>query len=264
MKLSLKLPLAFAAALGLLLLGALFGMVRLNSAIDTYEHDVLQTVAAHKMVSRIESDFAAGVQEWKNVLLRGKEPKDLDKYWASHETEMKKVSAGLKELESMLTDEARKTAVRTLGAEIGNTEDAYKKALEAFNAADHDPIAGDMAARGKDREATNQMDALKKQLNEAEQTSTVSAASGAKSSSAVSLIVMLVAAFAGMVGAVWLSRQIVRPLQEAVHVANEVAHGNLSTRISEGGGRRSGCTHALLEGNASQSGPPCHQCAPGF
>lgn len=42
MKLSLKLPLAFALALGLLFAGGLFGITRLNQAVHTYEHDVLR------------------------------------------------------------------------------------------------------------------------------------------------------------------------------------------------------------------------------
>ena len=48
MKLSLKLPLAFALALGLLFLGALFGIARLNNSLNVFEHEVLGTVAVHK------------------------------------------------------------------------------------------------------------------------------------------------------------------------------------------------------------------------
>lgn len=37
MKLGLKLPLAFALSLALMLTGALFGIFRLNQAVDVYE-----------------------------------------------------------------------------------------------------------------------------------------------------------------------------------------------------------------------------------
>jgi methyl-accepting chemotaxis protein-1 (serine sensor receptor) len=40
MKISLKLPLAFALALGLLLAGAIFGITSLRGAVDTFEHEV--------------------------------------------------------------------------------------------------------------------------------------------------------------------------------------------------------------------------------
>ena len=68
MNLRLKLPLSFALALGLMFLGALFGIYKLNHSLDVYEHQVLATVAAHKKVAQIDSQFSTAVQEWKNVL----------------------------------------------------------------------------------------------------------------------------------------------------------------------------------------------------
>jgi len=48
MKLSLKLPLAFALALALLFGGGLFGIFKLNQALTTYELDVSNHVAGYK------------------------------------------------------------------------------------------------------------------------------------------------------------------------------------------------------------------------
>ena len=48
MTLSLKLPLAFAQALGLLFSGGMFGISRLNASLNVYENKVLSTVAASK------------------------------------------------------------------------------------------------------------------------------------------------------------------------------------------------------------------------
>jgi hypothetical protein len=85
MKISVRLPLAFAAALSLLFAGALFGIYRLNVAVATYQGDVLSHVAANKTGAEVSSVFATAIQEWKNVLLRGKQQGDLDKYWAAHQ-----------------------------------------------------------------------------------------------------------------------------------------------------------------------------------
>ena len=65
MKLSLKLPLAFAISLALLLAGALIGIYQLNRAVATYEHDVLHHVAAHKKAAETIGLFAVAIQEWK-------------------------------------------------------------------------------------------------------------------------------------------------------------------------------------------------------
>ncbi len=95
MKLSLKLPLAFAIALALLFVGGMFGISTLNSAVGTYQDDVLGHVAANKKAADIAGNFSTAIQEWKNVLLRGKEPKDLERYWTAHQKEMAAVGKGL-------------------------------------------------------------------------------------------------------------------------------------------------------------------------
>ena len=72
MKLSVKLPLAFALSLALLFAGGIFGIYKLNQAIAAFEVDVLGHVAAHKKGAEVASNFAVAIQEWKSVLLRGK------------------------------------------------------------------------------------------------------------------------------------------------------------------------------------------------
>ena len=152
MKLGQKLPLAFALALGLMLAGALFGIVRLNGVLNTFEHEVLQTVDAHERVAIVNTDFATAVQEWKNVLLRGKEPKDLEKYWSAHQKAFQKAREGLTGVEGVLMDDALKERVKKLNAEIGNAASGYQAAFDAFKAAEMDPTPGDTTAKGKHRE----------------------------------------------------------------------------------------------------------------
>ena len=231
MKLKLKLPLAFALAMGLMFLGALFGIYRLNHALNVYEHQVLDTVAAHKKVAQIDAKFSTAIQEWKNVLLRGKEPKDLDKYWAAHLKEMKAVQDSLQELNKMPMDSAAKETLNKLDRAIPVVAEAYKKAFEDFKAADLDSAAGDKAARGKDRESGALMVELKERLSKAETDTSDAATKDAIQSTMVALGVLVAVFAVGLVGGIWLSRQIVLPLSDAVDLAEKVAHGHLNNHI---------------------------------
>ena len=231
MKLSVKLPLSFALALGLLFLGAMFGIFKLNSSLDVYEHQVLATVAAHKKVAQVDAKFSTAIQEWKNVLLRGKDPKDLDKYWASHLKEMNEVQDGLRELEKMSMDSTAKDSLGKLHQAVPVVSEAYKNAFEVFKSSGFDSAAGDKAARGKDRESGALMTELKEKLSKAESATSEAATKDAQRSTMLALTVMLVVTGVGLVGGVWLSRQIIHPLQQAVTLAEQVAHGHLNNPI---------------------------------
>ncbi|WP_296690802.1 methyl-accepting chemotaxis protein [Rhodoferax sp.] len=231
MKLSLKLPLAFAVALGLLFLGALFGIARLNSALDVYEHQVLGSVGAHKKVAQIDARFSVAIQEWKNVLLRGKEPKDLEKYWTAHLSAMREVREGLRELDKMDMDREAKATLQKIEQAIPIVGDAYKKAFEEFKAAGFDPTVGDKVARGKDRESGILLVELKEKLSKAELDTSSAATKEADRSTMLALLVMVVITMIGMGGAFWLSRQIVTSMAQAVEVAKQVADGNLAVPI---------------------------------
>ena len=231
MKLSLKLPLAFALALGLLFLGGMFGISRLNAALSVYENKVLSTVAANKKVAQVDARLFTAIQEWKNVLLRGKEPADLNKYWASHLKEMKEVQDGLKELDKMGMENESKVTLQKLDRAIPVLGEVYKKAFEEFKAAAFDPAVGDKAARGKDRESGALMAELKDRLSKAEATTSAAASKDAESATLLAMAVMVAGAMLGMAGGIWLSRQIVLPLARAVELADKVAHGQLNNII---------------------------------
>ncbi|NVO04901.1 MAG: HAMP domain-containing protein [Rhodoferax sp.] len=232
MKLSLKLPLAFAASLVLLLAGALFGIWKLNAAVDTYEVDVLHEVAAHRKSADISAHFSVAIQEWKNTVLRGSDPADQEKYWNSHLKEMDEVRAGIAELDKMVDDKSEAQALVTkLRTSMESAQAGYKSAFAAYKEAANDPVAGDKAAKGKDREAATTLNELRKVLAKSEADTAVVASEGAKSATRIALGVMLIITVVAVLGSIWLSRQIVGALQQAVNLADKVAHGDLSSQV---------------------------------
>jgi methyl-accepting chemotaxis protein len=235
MKLALKLPLAFGLALALLFLSGMFGIYKLNHVVHTYEADVLQKVDAHKKAAEVSARFAVAIQEWKNVLIRGKDPKEMDKFWNAHVKGMKETLEGIEALDKALSDPQAQAIVDKLKTGMLAAQDGYTKAFEAYKAADNDFAAGDKAAKGKDRDAATALKELREVLSKQEQETSDAAAADAKSSSTVSIGVMLAVTLIAMTGAVWLSRQIVAPLERAVRLADSVAGGDLTNHISSNG-----------------------------
>lgn len=236
MKLSMKLPLAFAAALGLVLLGGLFGIFRLNAAVTDFEKNVLHQVAGNKKGADIATSFAVAIQEWKNTLLRGKTPADQAKHWKAHQEKMTEVRDGLKALDALVDDSSPTQALVTqLTSEMAAAQAGYTKAFEAYRAAENDFAAGDAAAKGVDRNAAASLQRIREELTRAEEQAAAAASAGAKTATILSLVVMLLTTLLAMAGAIWLSKKITVPLAVAANIAEKVSGGDLSTQIQVAG-----------------------------
>lgn len=236
MKLGLKLPLAFAVALILMLCGALVGMFQLNQAVHVYQHEVSQEVAALRQSAEVGTQFALAIQEWKNVLLRGKNPKDLDKYWAAHSKAMAQVNTLLDALQPMVMAGEQRALVQKLAADMLAAQEGYRQALAEFKASGMDPAAGDQAAKGRDRAAAASLVELREVLTRAEAAVAEGAQATATGATRSALAIMLVVSALVLAGSVWWSRQIVDHLRRAVQVADRVSHGDLTNPIDSMGG----------------------------
>jgi hypothetical protein len=65
---------------------ALYGVFALDQSIDAYRTVVARNVANERMVSATLVAFKLQVQEWKDTLLRGKDPAKLDQYWTAFQS----------------------------------------------------------------------------------------------------------------------------------------------------------------------------------
>ena len=232
MKLSRKLPLAFAAALGLLFASSLYGLSQLNHAVDVYAQDVARASGAQRLAAQTGTDFASAVQEWKDVLLRGKDPAKLDKSWNAHVARMADTRADLQQLQSLLDGDSQKAIANQLVHEIETADARYNKAFADYKAAGNDYLAGDQSAVGADREAGKLLAEIKKQLTAQEKKVSQEANDGAAVASHIAYSLMVAITAISLAGAAWLSRTIVRPIDVAVDIADRVASGDLTHEIT--------------------------------
>ncbi|MBL0917564.1 MAG: HAMP domain-containing protein [Hydrogenophaga sp.] len=232
MKLTLKLPLAFALSLLLVTAAALFGIQQLNRSVHTFETDVHQSHERAAQVARLLSQFKTQVQEWKNTLLRGKDPAQLDRYWSAFvrvEQQMASESAGL--IQALPAGPAQ-DLVRQFADAHATMGRNYRTAFEQFKAAGMDPAVGDKAVSGMDREPARLLDAAVQRIAEDSATIAEQAKGQARRATTLSLLLMALVCVAGVVGGMLFSRAITRRVDRAVDVATRVAGGDLTARVS--------------------------------
>jgi len=235
MKLSLKIPLAFTVALLLMFAGALYGIFALNQSINAYGTTVQDNAANERMVSATLVAFKLQVQEWKDTLLRGKEPANLDKYWSAFQTREKTVGTLAAELRTKLPEGESRTLIERFAIAHASMGEGYRKGFEAFKSADFDPSAGDKAVAGVDREPSALLEQAAQKIAADSAEVSAKAAIDARHATEISVALMLAVLALAMIGGVMFSRSVSLPLGHALRCARAVATGNLSMDFDSSG-----------------------------
>ncbi|WAG78134.1 methyl-accepting chemotaxis protein [Metapseudomonas furukawaii] len=219
----------------LILLIALACFHFLSGGIQSYRTLVNGTLEASGLVDEANLEFKVQVQEWKNVLLRGKDPESLAKYWAQFEAQEARVQAvlgRLKEKAGELDDAALQAKVDSLRNEHRDLGSAYRRGREAFLAAGADPAAGDSAVKGIDRAASEQMSALVAELHQRGQQQSEAISASAGRTVSLGLAVMLLSSLAIGLFSLWLvSRNLIGPISVLIEHIAQLAQGNFGQRV---------------------------------
>jgi PAS domain S-box-containing protein len=228
---------SLVSILGSLLgLAALF-LVQLRFASLYREHD--QTYGAHlrnaDLARTIQVDLKKQVQEWKNILLRGHEPEEFERYSEQFFALEEKVRKTTAELASRLTDPAAlrdldefSTAHEQMGA-------SYREALELFVAV-QDSRRSDGAVRGQDRAPTDLIDNIVSGI--AAQSATWQArASETLAVQQLRIRWLSAGFFAGLIGvALYCTLRFTSPIVHLYRLVQQISqHRNFSVRAACGG-----------------------------
>jgi methyl-accepting chemotaxis protein len=245
LKIATKLSLLVGILVIALVAIGVFGIYALRQAqaINAANFD-----AAHNMVDAVDSARAAEVsfkiqiQEFKNVLLRGHDQKDHDKYLAAFNKrsavigkEFDDVEHVMKKLgmQSTTVDEARRMH--------GEIIQQYIDGLKQFEIGKPESSqAVDKLVRGKDRPLEERIEAIVSTLQKFSETqgAKLAAAAAAESGRVTALMALVIglAVSAGIGVGFIVTRGITLPIRAAVSVSQRVAAGDLTVQV-RGGGR---------------------------
>ena len=235
MKLPLKLPLAFATAMLVLLCAALYGIHNLNQAITTYGTTLQTSQQNAAAASDLLAQFKTQVQEWKNTLLRGKDAAALDKHWGAFNRIEADMRPTLQALATRLPAGESRQLVEKFAQSHATMGVNYRKAFEAFRDGGFDPTLGDKAVSGMDREPAKLLDEAAARIAADGVAAAELATEKAQQATWLSIGLMVVVCAAAVLAGIAFSRSITRPIAEAVAVAKAVADGDLSVKVNARG-----------------------------
>ena len=223
-----------SGSLVLVVLIALACFQFLSSNVHAYRGLLEGPLHASQLVDQANLQFKVQVQEWKNVLLRGKQPADRDKFWAQFEDQERQVQDTLGQLSAMNgLDSTTKTQIDALRTEHRTLGAAYRKGRDAYIASGGDPVAGDMAVKGVDRAASEQMTGLVAGLRKQSDEQSKILSSTADQTILIGTLVMLASALlVGMLTLWMVNRNIVAPISMLIEYVAQLSQGKFSDRVS--------------------------------
>ena len=153
---SIQSRLIFAVSIGVILFVIISGVAisLLNKSIGDYNQLIAGSVAQERSINAMNFKFKVQVQEWKNVLLRGKDPQKLQQYWQQFEAMHTAIQQEGAQLDRQLSGESHLKVQAFLRAHQ-QAFVRYQAGLEAFKASGFDAAAGDKAVTGIDREPSS-------------------------------------------------------------------------------------------------------------
>jgi len=206
----------------------------LSNGVQSYSQLLAGPLHTSQLIDEANLQFKVQVQEWKNVLLRGKQPADLAKYWGQFEDRQRDVQKILGELAGQGGIEpSLKNRIERLRDEHRQLGAAYQKGRDAYVAAGGDPAAGDAAVKGVDRATSDQMSELVTELRQqgSEQSALISA--GADRTVWIGLLVMLASGLLIGLLSLWLvNRNLVEPIRKLIDYVSQLSRGQLAARVT--------------------------------
>lgn len=209
---------------------ALFCFRYLSQAVTAYSDLMSGTLKSSQMVDTANLEFKIQVQEWKNVLLRGNKPENLDKYWKKFESQESKVNAQLTALQTLATNQNDPTLVsqiKELLDEHTQLGVAYRKGKDVFLAAGADPTAGDKAVTGIDRGASDKMSALVKLLHEKADKESLLIREHANDAIFLGIATIIASSVLVILFGIWLiNRRIIHPIRDVIGYITQLSQGH--------------------------------------
>lgn len=205
----------------------------LSNGVQNYSQLIAGPLHTSQLIDEANLQFKVQVQEWKNVLLRGKQPADLAKYWGQFEDRQRDVQNILGQLASQKGIEpSLKTRIERLREEHRQLGTSYQKGRDAYVAAGGDSTAGDNAVKGVDRATSDQMSELVAELRQQgnEQSTLISA--NAERTVWLGLLVMLASGLLIGLLSLWLvNRNLVEPIRKLIDYVTQLSRGKLAERV---------------------------------
>ncbi len=174
-------------------------------------------------------DFKTQVQEWKNVLIRGADQAQREKYWERFQQTEAAIQAQLRTLLPDISRADARALLENFQREHQAMGRAYREGYERFVASGFDPTAGDQAVAGIDREPAKLIANAADMIEETARQEVLGFNRDTRQNSLLAVSVLVVAIIIGtLITLVITNRRIIHPTVTIGRQLEQLGDGDLS------------------------------------
>ena len=219
----------------LLIAAIAYALIQSNNTITQYQTLLDDSVASERAILRMEAQFKIQVQEWKNTLIRGADPKSFDKYWGNFQKEEARVQQDGEALLKQIGNPKAKALLQQFLAAHKSMGEAYRRGVEEYKASGFVTQQGDKAVKGIDREPTTLLDQAAAELAQSVQQLSTKTDEDAQAAMREGITLMMLAIVVTFVALLWsIRRMVLQPMDRMVQQLSRLADGNFTEVITNG------------------------------
>lgn len=226
-----------ATTITLLTVAALFSTYSLRQDLVEFHNLLDQEIAAQHSADRVNIEFKRQVQEWKNVLIRGHQEKNRNKYWDKFQKREASTSDEAKKLHTLTTFNPQfRAKIKQFLLAHETMGKAYRKGYQAFVDSQFDHKVGDLSVKGIDRQPSKLLDEISASI-QASTTKRAKAVNGhAETIVLVAFAISIITGILALIGSHFvLQRELLQPLRNTANSIHKLSEGHLNQEINSGG-----------------------------
>ena len=194
----------------------------------------IQLTASHELrLARIGTYFKTQIQEWNNVLLRGKEAQQREKYWNKFTNMHERIQGDVKLLAEDVGAGVTREALQQFLTDHQSSHAVHVRGYQAYIDTGFDFRAGDDVVKGVDRQTLKELDTIADMLDETSGSSPAAIKLEAINLVRLNLLLVALAVVVSFVLFLFaVQRSILTPAKLLVTDLAYMASGDFTHRIS--------------------------------
>jgi methyl-accepting chemotaxis protein len=210
-------------------LAAFWGLHKIDKSVDGYRHLITVTERSVHDITDMNYSFKIQIQEWKNVLLRGYDAGQREKYWAKFKKKESEILSKTNSLLDVLESEEAKDKVQHFKRVFQAAMPKYAQGYEAFKQGNYDPKVGDKAVKGLDREPAKLLEEAQAIIFELVEEESSHLDESAHTGSLVSITILIIVAVVVIAFLLWgFNRGLTQPTASLEKFLGRLAEGDLT------------------------------------